>query len=207
VTGAPALSPEEFQSLTAVSRETLQRLQAYAELLTAWNRRINLVGPGTIDDLWRRHILDSAQLAPLLPPGTRILVDLGSGAGLPGLILALLGVPEVHLIESDARKSAFLREALRVTGTRGQVHARRIDTVPPFPADVITARAFAPLTSLLSEGSRFAADHTIWLLLKGKAVAEELTAARERWNMRAESVKSLSDPSGAILRLENVRRA
>src|SRR5437588_12718613 len=110
-----ALSPAEFAAATGVSRETLARLDAYAELLRQWSPRINLVAASTLDDLWRRHVLDSAQLFPLLPPGAHSLIDLGSGAGFPGLVLAILGVPAVELIESDARKCAFLREAARGT--------------------------------------------------------------------------------------------
>jgi hypothetical protein len=106
----PGLTPGQFQAQTGVSRETLARLETYVELLTSWNRRINLVGPNTIGDIWRRHILDSAQLFPLIPPAARRLVDFGSGAGLPGLILAIMGVPEVYLVESDQRKIAFMRE-------------------------------------------------------------------------------------------------
>src|SRR5215469_9005705 len=135
----PPLTPERVGEQLNVSRETLARLETYVRLLTAWNRRINLVGPRTLRDVWRRHILDSGQLFALMPPKTRILVDFGSGAGLPGLILAILGVPEVHLIESDGRKCAFLREAARVTETPLNVHQRRIADVPGFRADVITA--------------------------------------------------------------------
>src|SRR5918912_3476535 len=110
------LTPEGFAELVPVSRETLDRLAAYLDLLRRWQRTINLVGAATLDDPWRRHLLDSAQLLRFLPEGVRRLVDLGSGAGLPGLALAILGVPEVHLIESDRRKAAFLREAARATG-------------------------------------------------------------------------------------------
>jgi 16S rRNA (guanine527-N7)-methyltransferase len=202
----PPLTPEAFQKLTGVSRETLQRLEAYAALLTAWNRRINLVGPKTLGDLWRRHILDSAQLLPHLPPGARRLVDLGSGAGLPGLVLAILGIPEVHLVESDGRKAAFLREAARIAAAPVRIHAQRAEKVPGFAADIITARAFAPLPDLLDHGSKFASDHTIWYLLKGQSAAAELAEARAGWSMEAVSLPSLTDPSGTILRLAKVRR-
>src|SRR6266446_2343020 len=110
------LDPTGFTALTGVSRETLARLEAYAALLAQWNERINLVGRDTRRDIWRRHFLDSAQLLPHVPAGTRSLADLGSGAGFPGLVLAILGVCGVELVESDARKCAFLREAARIAG-------------------------------------------------------------------------------------------
>jgi 16S rRNA (guanine527-N7)-methyltransferase len=167
-----ALTPEQFRDQTDVSRETLQRLTAYVDLLIAWNARINLVGPRTLGDVWRRHILDSAQLRPLIPTSTRSLVDLGSGAGLPGLILAILGVSTAHLIEADSRKCAFLREAARLTGTTIVLHAKRFEDVPGFAADVVTARACAPLAKLLDHAAPFIARHSILLFLKGQTVGE-----------------------------------
>lgn len=193
--------------LADVPRETRDRLAAYAALLRTWQARINLIGRATLDDLWRRHIADSAQLFQLLPPGTRVLVDLGSGAGFPGLVLAMMGVPEVHLIESHARKAAFLREAARVTATPVQVHARRIEQVPPLAADVVTARALAPLAALLDYAQPFLRPHTVCLFPKGRQADEELTAARKGWKMRAERIPSLTDPSGTILRLSEIARA
>ncbi|HEX7970081.1 MAG TPA: 16S rRNA (guanine(527)-N(7))-methyltransferase RsmG [Stellaceae bacterium] len=200
------LGPGGFARVTNVSRETLDRLTAYVELLTAWNRRINLVGRDTMGDVWRRHILDSAQLHPLVPREARVLVDLGSGAGLPGLILSILGVPEVHLIESDARKAVFLREAIRVTGAAATVHATRIDRIKPFVADVVTARALAPVGELLQISQPFLGPRTLCLFLKGRNVEEELTGIDKAWNMRLRRSPSLSDPSGCILRLENISR-
>lgn len=191
-----------FAKLTSVSRETLDRLKDYVDLLTAWNRRINLVGRDTIGDVWRRHILDSAQLFSLIPAKARTLVDLGSGAGLPGLVLAIMGAPEVHLIESDQRKVVFLREALRITKTGATIHPTRIDRVAPFVADVITARALAPLTELIDLSQRFRGSKTISLFLKGRRVEQELTDRVKTWNMRIARQPSLTDESGCILRLE-----
>jgi 16S rRNA (guanine527-N7)-methyltransferase len=201
------LTPGEFRAQTDVSRETLDRLQAYVDLLIAWNQRINLVGPRTLDDVWRRHILDSAQLAPLVPSQTRSLVDLGSGAGLPGLILAIMGISTVHLIEADSRKCAFLREAARITRTDIVLQPKRFEEVPGFAADVVTARACAPLRKLLDHAASFIDRHSILLFLKGQTLGEELTDARKGWNMRETLHPSVSDPSGTILRLEEVTRA
>ncbi len=204
--------PEALAALPDVSRETLARLAAYAELLLRWQPRINLVGNTTLPQLWRRHMLDSAQLHRLLPPDTRILVDLGSGAGFPGLVLAAMGVPEVHLIEADARKCAFLREAARVMGVAAVVHNTRIEAVAPFAADVVTSRALAPLAQLLRYAEPFLQRGENdgrggrCLFLKGRGGEDELTLATKEWNMSVERVTSLSDPDGLILRLSEVSR-
>ena len=145
----PALGPQGFAEIFPVSRETLARLEAYAALLTQWSARINLLGRDTLPDLWRRHMLDSAQLLPLLPDNTQSLIDLGSGAGFPGLVLAILGVPGVELVEADSRKAAFLREAARVAEAAVTIRPCRISAVPAHPVDVVTARALAPLARLL----------------------------------------------------------
>jgi 16S rRNA (guanine527-N7)-methyltransferase len=200
------LGPQGFQRLFHVSRETFDRLALYVELLERWNARINLVGRDTMGDVWRRHLLDSAQLYPLIPQRARVLVDFGSGAGLPGVILAILGVPEVHLVEADQRKAAFLREALRVTGTQARLHVARIEAVAPFPADIVTARALAPLIDLLDLAEPFLTRATQCLVLKGKTADDELTKAGEAWKMRVDRVASASDPSGTILRLETMAR-
>ena len=200
------LGRDGFARVFPVSRETLAQLEAYVALLRGWNRRINLVAPSTMGDVWRRHILDSAQLFPHIPRQARVLVDLGSGAGLPGLILALLGVPEVHLFEADQRKAAFLREAVRVTGANAAVHALRAEKSSKLAADVVTARALAPLSSLLDIAEPFLQPHTICLYLKGRRVEEELTPARQGWKMNVRLLPSVSDPSGVLLHLEAVSR-
>lgn len=201
------MTPEEFAQQTNVSRETLARLERYAELLEKWNRRINLVGRGTIDDLWRRHMLDSAQLLPLIPDNTDSLVDLGSGAGFPGLVLAICGVKNVHLIESDRKKCAFLREASRETGAQATIHNKRVEEIESFQVDIVTSRALAPLPKLLDMAGRFMKKHSILLFLKGKRVDWELTEAAKEWNMRVDRFPSHTDPEGTILRLEAISRA
>lgn len=199
------MTPEEFLSILSVSRETLERLTLYADLLTRWQAKINLVGPGTLPDLWQRHMLDSAQMAPYLPEGP--LLDLGSGAGFPGLVLAIMTGQPMHLVESDARKCAFLREAARVTGALNvTVHNKRIESIPPFPVAAVTARALASLDKLLNWAAPFLQQRSQCLFLKGKIVDEELTQAGEHWNMAVRRVPSLSDPSGLILILSEVHR-
>jgi 16S rRNA (guanine527-N7)-methyltransferase len=194
-------------SLPGVSRETLDRLAVYADQLVRWQKAINLVGPSTLDQLWRRHMLDSAQLLGQLPPQPAPLVDLGSGAGFPGLVLAIAGVPDVHLIEADARKAAFLAETARLTGARVTLHDRRIEHVPPFAAAVITARALAPLPALLARAAQFSAPHTLGLFHKGRHWRRELTLAREAWTMDVHGVPSLVDPESVIMRVEHLRPA
>lgn len=198
--------PAEFAADTGVSRETLARFEAYAALLTQWSPRINLVSKATLSDLWRRHFLDAAQLKPYVPPGARSLLDIGSGAGFPGLVLAILGVPGVELVEADARKCTFLREAARVTDTAMTIRNARIESVPAHIVDVVTARACAPLPRLLEWAEAFTGPETKLLLLKGERVEDELTAAREDWTMSAACHPSRSDPSGVILSLDRVIR-
>ncbi len=198
------MGPDEFATTLGVSRETLERLTAYAELLVKWQARINLVGPDTLPELWRRHFLDSAQLFRLIPAGAKRLVDLGSGAGFPGLVLAVMGAPDVHLVESDARKCAFLREAARITGTTVTVVNRRIEQAPPLGADVVTARALAPLSRLLDWARPHLGEGAVCLFLKGRSCEDELTRASKDWNITLDRVPSLSDPSGIILYLKEV---
>jgi 16S rRNA (guanine527-N7)-methyltransferase len=185
------LSAEGFAKIIGVSRETQDHLQNFVTLLKSWNRRINLVGRDTIGDIWRRHILDSAQLFRLIPPETRTLV---------------MGVPQVHLIESDGRKAVFLREAIRATNATAVVHLARIERIQPFIVDVVTARALAPLSELLRISEQFRGARTICLFPKGRMVEEELTEATKAWHMQVHRQPSLADPLGSILRLEAIAR-
>ena len=200
------LTAEGFARLTHVPRETMARLEDYVRLLSAWNNRINLVGRNTLGDVWQRHILDSAQILPHIPPGINGAIDLGSGAGLPGLILGILGVANIHLVESDRRKSVFLAEAIRLTGTPVTLHVRRAEEMVPFPVDLVTARACANLNELLSLAQPFIGPRTVCLLHKGRDVANELTQAVKDWTMRVETLPSVTDKAGCILKLEGVAR-
>ena len=202
----PPLGPQGFAEIIPVSRETLARLEAYAELLTRWSARINLIGRDTIADLWRRHILDSAQLRAFVPDRARNMIDLGSGAGLPGLVLAIIGVPGVELLEADSRKCAFLREAARITEALVTLRPCRIEAVSPHPVDFVTARACASLDRLLGLAEPFLAPDSECLFLKGERVGEELTLARKRWTMTPSLHQSRSDPRGVVLRLQQVAR-
>lgn len=202
----PALDAAGFAAGTGVSRETTDRLEIYSSILIEWSARINLVSQPTLADLWQRHFLDSAQLLRILPRNAKSLIDLGSGAGFPGLVLAILGVPGVELVESDARKCAFLREAARVTGAAVTIHNQRIEVVLPHAVDVVTARGCAPLDRLLPLAERFISPSTTCLFLKGAQAAEELTVAGKAWTMAVTRHPSRTDPSGVILSLQQVVR-
>jgi 16S rRNA (guanine527-N7)-methyltransferase len=203
---AAPLGAGGFADLIPVSRETLLRLEAYAELLVRWSARINLVGRATLADLWRRHMLDSAQLLPLVPADAKTLIDLGSGAGFPGLVLAILGLPGVELVEADARKAAFLREAARITGANVEIRPCRAAAVPPHRVDVVTARALAPLDRLLDLAQPFIGPGTICLFPKGENAEQELILARKRWTMSPSMHRSIADPRGVVLHLQGVVR-
>lgn len=199
------MSPEDFAAETGVSRETLDRFRLYAALLTKWQRAVNLIGKSTADDIWARHFLDSAQLFPLLSdkPG---VVDMGSGAGFPGAVLAILGARDVHLIESDTRKCAFLRELDRQLSLGMTIHEARIDHVTPWKASSLTARALASLAKLLDLGESFIGPETVCLFLKGENADQELTEASEGWNMTKSAHASRTSPTSVILRLTRVER-
>jgi 16S rRNA (guanine527-N7)-methyltransferase len=190
----------------AVSRETFARLETHVTLLQRWQPRINLVASASLPDLWRRHVLDSGQLALLCPRPPTPWYDLGSGAGFPGLVLSLLGLGHVHLVESDRRKCAFLAEAIRLTGADASVSPRRIETLAG-PARTLTARALAPLPRLLELAAPLLGAKTELWLWKGQDVEAELTEAAKSWNMRIERHRSISDPTGTILHLRELSRA
>lgn len=205
--GLPAsLTPAAFQAHTGVSDQTLARLESLVAVLLKWQARINLIGRGTVDDVWRRHILDSAQLTPLLPATAQTVIDLGSGAGFPGLVLAILGIRGIHLVESDGRKCAFLREAARITGAAVEIHGIRAEALTLGKADVITARALAPLADLLDIASPFMEPHTTCVFPKGKSAEQELTVSQKTWMMTVNRFKSVTDPEGTILKLEDISR-
>jgi len=192
--------PEELASKTGVSRETLARLKAYADVLADWNARHNLVARSTLPDLWRRHFWDSAQLAPLIPDTARTLADLGSGAGFPGLVLAAMR-PDltVTLHEATTKKCAFLQAAADRMGLTVTIQNARLEELARQPFDVVTARALAPLPQLLTYAQNFVGPGGICLFLKGQNVGAELTEAHKYWNIKASQVPSQTDPSAAIV--------
>jgi 16S rRNA (guanine527-N7)-methyltransferase len=204
----PEFGPEEFAQATGVSRETLMRLKAYVGLLAEWNERHNLIARSTMADVWRRHVWDSAQLLPYIPDQARSLVDLGSGAGFPGLVLAILLRERpgfrTMLFESTGKKADFLRLAARAAGVVVEVRNARIEDAKPERFDIITARACAPLDKLLRYAQPFQAKGTVNLFLKGQNVEAELTEARKIWKMNLKRHQSLTDSSGTILEIREL---
>jgi len=197
--------PLDFARDTGVPRETLSRLSTYVNLLVERNEQLNLVAASTLPDVWRRHVLDSAQLAPLIPPHATTIVDLGSGAGFPGLVLAIMlsdrpGLT-VHLVEATQKKCRFLEEAAKATMAPIQVHWARAEQIKGLKADVVTARALAPLNLLLRLAHPFFGPSTTGLFLKGRSLNDELTQATKSWKLAATPIPSRSDPSGTILRV------
>jgi 16S rRNA (guanine527-N7)-methyltransferase len=192
-----------------VPRETEETLRRFAEFLLHWNRRINLISERTIDDLWRRHVADSLQLLPLLPDAPTPLLDLGSGAGFPGLVLAAATGWSTTLVEADKRKAAFLIDAASRLGlARVEVHAKRIEDTELPRTRLLTARALAPLPTLLRHAHRLLSpEGGMALFPKGRRAEEELTAASRDWMMRVERFPSRTDPASTIFRVSEIRPA
>ncbi len=188
------------------SREAFRGAGVFIDLLARWNATINLVGRREFPAIAERHIADSLQLVPLIPRGTARAIDLGSGAGFPGLILAAATEIPFDLVESDLRKAAFLREAARVLGAPARVHAVRIEAAKFAPAPLVTARALAPLPRLLELAAPLLAPGGIALFPKGAGAEQELTAARREWHMRVDSVPSRTALDAVILRIAELAR-
>lgn len=202
---------ERLLALPGVSRETLVLLDCYAQELTLWQARINLVSPTTLTDLWTRHILDSAQLYALAP-NARQWCDLGSGGGLPGLVLACLLKDKpgchIHLVESNGKKAAFLRHVVTMLALPATVHAKRIEQVVPLlgQMDIVTARALAPLSDLLAYTSSLLISGTVGLFPKGRDVEMELTDALQSWHFKATLFESCTSVDARIVEVRELQR-
>lgn len=203
------MNSEDFQRRTNVSRETLEKLQIYQDRLRVWNKAINLVSKGTLENVWERHFLDSAQLLGLAAEGAQSWVDLGSGGGFPGLVIAILAQEHsdlhVTLVESDRRKCAFLADVSRETSCPVTIKAERVEAHNG-RYEVISARALAPLTTLLEWSVALTAPSQNLLFPKGESVDAELTAAKAGWHMEYERIQSVSNPSATILKITSFSR-
>ena len=192
-----------------VSRETLAALQQFEQLVRRWNSAINLVSKSTLTDFWSRHILDSAQIFSLSPRNAVSWADLGSGGGFPGIVVAILAKQlqpdlRVTLVESDLRKATFLRQAAQTLSLPVSVCSARIESIDPLQADVVSARALAPLTGLLAYADQHLAAGGIAIFPKGARFAEELAEARKSWAFDVDVQPSHSDSDAAILVIRNI---
>jgi 16S rRNA (guanine527-N7)-methyltransferase len=202
--------PDAFARVSGVSRETLARLKTFVGLLREWNVRHNLVSQASLEDVWRRHVWDSAQLSPLVPASATGLVDLGSGAGFPGLVLAILlrersGLRTV-LYEATCKKCDFLAAAAAAAQVAVHIRNHRIEDAAPEAFDVVTARACAPLETLLGYARPFQGRGTVNLFLKGRNTEAELTEAHKSWRMKLVRHPSQTDSSGVILQIRELAR-
>jgi 16S rRNA (guanine527-N7)-methyltransferase len=199
-----------FLDTRLVSHETIHRLTRYQEMLISWNAKFNLVSVNTLPQIWTRHFLDSAQLMPLIPDAARILADMGSGAGFPGLVLAILAKEKniplcVHAIEATGKKADFLQAVVDELKLNVTVRRERIEDIKDLKADVITARALKPLPELLKYANRLAHKETLCLFLKGRGATEELTRTKKYWTFSLEIHPSRSDDAGKVLVMKNLR--
>lgn len=189
-----------------VSRETMDRLELFHELIIRWQSTINLVASSTLDAIWARHLVDSAQIYSLADTAARRWLDLGSGAGLPGLVVGLMAADQgrdlkVVLVESDIRKCAFLREAARQMDISVEIHTKRISEIPGQEADVISARALAPLSVLLDHAKPHTKRGTCLLFPKGESFPRELDSLASKWQSAVEVFPSVTDPAAVVLRI------
>jgi 16S rRNA (guanine527-N7)-methyltransferase len=209
------LTPEKFEEITIVSRETMDRLQIYAAYLEEWQQTLNLVSRNSVPDLWDRHMRDSIQLVEHLPDDARSITDVGSGAGFPGLVLAIVTGLPTELIESHVRKGAFLREVAAATNAPVTVTTARVEDIARerWPqrhesvensVGVLTVRALAPLEKLCGMADLLGADCS--LFMKGGRWSEELTVAEKRWRIKHQTFESVTSPEGRILRITGLKK-
>jgi 16S rRNA (guanine527-N7)-methyltransferase len=201
-----------YLSQLNVSRETSDRLERFVALLLKWNPAINLVSKSTLSDVWARHITDSAQLYPLAPSGFRHWADLGSGGGFPGIVIAIIAAEQapqalVTLVDSDQRKATFLRQVMRELDLNGNVESERIEAMPPLGADVVSARALAPLDRLCDFSQRHLTPDGVALFLKGRTGEEEVAAARKQWVFKLTEIPSVTSADATICKLEGLVHA
>ncbi|MEM9708356.1 MAG: 16S rRNA (guanine(527)-N(7))-methyltransferase RsmG [Pseudomonadota bacterium] len=194
-----------------VSRETTDRLRAFLDALLHWNKRINLISKASEAVAWERHVADSAQIYRLAEDNWKSWVDLGSGGGLPGMVIAILAAelrPEgrITLVEADRRKAAFLREASRLVGVSVEILPKRSEDLSALGADVVSARAVAPLSELAAHAQRHMAPGGTGLFLKGRRADTEVAEALERWHFTCEKIPSQTDPEAAVLKIGDLRR-
>jgi 16S rRNA (guanine527-N7)-methyltransferase len=203
------LSPRQFQAKADISAETLDLYQRWYHLLTRWNQKINLVGQNTLSNFWLRHALDSHQLYADLPAGTKTIIDLGAGAGFPGIALAILmrDTPgaQITMVESNGKKCNFLRTVIRELSLPATAVQGRAENLAPQPYDVVTARAFAPLPKLLTYAQPFWHADTLGIFPKGESWEAELNDAKADWDFTYEARPSQTDELARVLKITGLQ--
>jgi 16S rRNA (guanine527-N7)-methyltransferase len=202
---------DTLKSTFNVSRETMEALSHYETLLIKWAKQINLVGPSTLTHFWERHVLDCAQVLPLAGPDVATAADFGTGAGLPGLIIARLmqdRSPDAHmtLVEASAKRCGFLREAARTLDVGVTIHQQKIEDTPAQAVELVTARAFAPLDKLLSYAHPWSQKGAKLIFFKGEDVQREIDQASTNWAFQSRVTQSITDSRGCLLEIVNLRR-
>ena len=208
------MTPDQIVSRFNVSRESSAALRIYVELLIKWQKRINLIGPSTVGDIWQRHIADALEISQIIPSDAKTIVDLGSGAGIPGLVFSIAFGEDrdffMHLVESNGKKAAFLREAIRLTGAKAKVHHKRVEEVAAdcgtIGIDAVLARAVAPLGELLNMAEPFIESGATGYFHKGQDVDTELTAATKCWIINATKHIVGADSVSCILEIKEISR-
>ena len=202
------LGPEKFKELSGISNENFERLVVYVDLLKKWQNKMNLVGKNSLFDVWSRHILDSTQLSKFITPRMMAIADIGTGAGFPGMVLAIIKQKkdrEIHLIESNQRKCAFLREVSLATQAGVFIHNERVESITDLSVDLAVSRAVASVEKLLEFSNFILKKDGQCLFLKGKKWRDELTQAQLKWMMNETIIQSLTDKTGKILKLKEIR--
>jgi len=197
-----------FFTKTNVSRETMDNIRIYASLLEKWQEKINLVSDSSLSDRWSRHFYDSFQLKAHFDRSKAAklrILDIGSGAGFPGLLLSMLGLGEFHMVESNNKKCAFMGQVIRDTGCPAIIHNERAENITPFPVDYIISRACAPLDKLFDLGKNFIRDDVTCLFLKGRSAEQEIAEARQNWTFDIEKFTSVTEESGMLLKVRRIK--
>lgn len=204
------MNRSEFQNTLGLSAAQMDAFDHWKSALSHWNKRINLVGKHTLSAFWERHALDSAQVFNRAPESAKIWIDLGSGAGFPGIAMAIMGAKRegfhVHLVEANNKKASFLRQMVRELDLPATVHATRAEDISGLACDIVTARAFAPLPRLMEYAAPFWADHTIGLFLKGAQVQAEIDAAHLDFSFSHTITPSQADDAGCLLHISSLHK-
>lgn len=207
------MDEKQFLKKSGVSRETMENIKIYASLLKKWQKQINLVSDSTLTEMWSRHFYDSFQLKALIEAlphrqdeaKKMRFLDIGSGAGFPGLLLSMLDIGEFHMVESNNKKCAFMRQVIRETNATAVVHNERAEKLVPFHVDYIVSRACASLDKLFELGKNFIHEDTICLFLKGQIANEEISQARKNWHFEVNKFTSATEESGMILKVSHIK--